>query len=122
MKNQFKFGLAILYLVWKLLDNPITTTNRVIGLCVRLKHHCMHDNVFLRRIKVLDDFGNVTNSKQFMRILELSLTIMKKNKGKCTRYLISPTKETTNCTTLDGKSSDISSNNKKKKGTNDTKL
>ena len=82
MKNQVKLSLAVLYLTLKLLDDPITTSNGVIGSCIGLKYDGTHGNVFPMRVEGLDDLGDVADSKQFMRILELSLAIMRKIRGE----------------------------------------
>lgn len=44
----------------------------------------MHSSVFLRRGKRFDDLGDVADSKELMRIEELTMTIMREIRSKKT--------------------------------------
>ena len=47
-----------------------------------MKNDGTHGFVLLRRVKVLDDLANIANTKQFMGIEELSLTIVREIRGE----------------------------------------
>ncbi|KAK8629192.1 hypothetical protein V6N13_078044 [Hibiscus sabdariffa] len=82
MQNQVELGLAVLDLTLKLLDDPITASDGIVGSCIGLEDDGVHGEVFTGRVKVVDDLGDVADPEQFMRIMELPLTIVREIRGE----------------------------------------
>lgn len=84
LKNNLQFVSGVFDLVLKLSYDAIASINGIIGTSIGLKHDCMHSCVFLRRGKGFDDLGDIADSKELMRVKELTVTVVREIRSEKT--------------------------------------
>ena len=82
LEDEIELRLGEVDLAVEVADDAVAATDGVGGADVGLEDDSAHGFVFVGRVEVADDFGDVADSEQFMAVEELALAIVRKIRGE----------------------------------------